>query len=489
MARLVEIEQRNRLDDYAAVAHLAPAVVDLQAEARRLAPRFADRTLWMVNSTAQGGGVAEMLPTMVVLLRELGFRTEWVVIESDRPEFFRLTKHLHNLIHGEGAPQLEPDDRQLYESVLADNAPFFRERVRPGDVLIVHDPQPMGLPKALGAPAEVTAVWRCHIGLDGENAATRAAWEFLEPYGEPYHHAVFSAPEYMPWFFAGRAALIYPAIDPLTPKNRELPLHKIVGVLANAALSVPPGPVVRPPFPLVAQRLQGDGGLAPAILPEDIGLLIRPIITQVSRWDRLKGWTPLLEAFVRLKKRARNTDGDASPTQQRRLDLTRLVLAGPAPGAIEDDPEAVEVLEELKKRYLALHPSMQHEIALVLLPMEHPLQNALMVNALQRASSIVVQNSLREGFGLTVTEAMWKRIPILTNARACGPRQQVRDHLDGRLIQDPEDVEELAGAIVEMLSDTEARECWGRNAQRRVHDEFLIFSQLRSWLHLLDGIV
>jgi trehalose synthase len=141
----------------------------------------------------------------------------------------------------------------------------------------------------------------------------------------------------------------------------------------------------------------------------------------------------------------------------------------------------------MRAAYTLLPPPVQQDIALLLLPMHSSQQNALMVNALQRASTVVVQNSLREGFGLTITEAMWKRVPVLSNSRACGPRHQVRDDLDGRLVRDPENESELQLVLSEMLADARGRERWGRAAQRRVHDNFLIFNQLRSWGQLIDA--
>lgn len=167
----------------------------------------------------------------------------------------------------------------------------------------------------------------------------------------------------------------------------------------------------------------------------------------------------------------------------------RLVLAGPDPASVQDDPEGREVLEDLSRAYLDLPAALQEDIALVALPMEDSDQNALMVNALQRASTVVVQNSLREGFGLTVTEAMWKRIPVLSNRQACGPRHQVRDRMDGALVGDPTDVPALAQAMDEMLALPRKREEWGRNAQRHVHDHFLLFTQLRAWIDLLADVV
>jgi trehalose synthase len=283
MLRLVTVEERAKLDDYAALAHLASAVRELEAEAERVVPRLAGRTVWMVNSTAQGGGVAEMLPPLVVLLRELGVRVEWAVIGADAPAFFTLTKHLHNLIHGEGEPELGPAERELYERVNRANADELRRLVRPGDILVVHDPQPLPIAAMLRVSVPVFAVWRCHIGLDAENAATRAAWEFVAPYLDAYDRTVFSAPEYIPHKLAGRATVIYPGIDPLAAKNQELPFRTVVEVLCNSGLAVCPGPTVRAPFPALAHRVLPDGRFAPANAAEDIGLLTRPIVTQVSR--------------------------------------------------------------------------------------------------------------------------------------------------------------------------------------------------------------
>jgi trehalose synthase len=486
--QIVTVEEHRTLEEYADIAHVAPAVHEVRAEAQLVAPRLAGRTVWLVNSTSRGGGVAEMLPTLVVLLRELGVRTEWVVIDSDEPGFFRLTKHLHNLIHGEGSPVLDTADRQLYERVSRANADALRERVNPGDILIVHDPQPLPLAGLLRETVPLVTIWRCHIGLDEQNAATRAAWSFLEPYFGAYDRVVFSAPEYIPNTLAGHATVIYPGIDPLAAKNRELPLRAAVEVLCNGGLIACPGPTVSPPFATLAQRVLPDGRFLPANASEDIGLLTRPVVTQVSRWDRLKGWLPLMRAFADLKRSVYN-EGAADPLHRRRLDLVRLVLAGPEPAAIQDDPEAQAVLEDIRTAYTGLHPAVQDDIAILALPMRSREENALMVNALQRASSIVVQNSLREGFGLTIAEAMWKRVPVLSNSRACGPRQQVRDGLDGRLIDDPEDTSELAHALNDMLSDPHRLDRWGRTGQRRVHELFLIFSQLRAWGRLMMELV
>ncbi len=484
MTFVVDAHTGRSLSEYAESAHLVSAVQGLQMEAQAVIPRLEGRTVWMVNSTAEGGGVAEMLPTMITLLRDLGIHTEWVVIESDEPRFFDLTKRIHNMLHGAGGSDFGPDDRALFEAVNRANAAFLRQRVRPGDVLIVHDPQPVPLASILKEDVDIVTVWRCHIGLDEETPTTRAAWEFLRPYVDSYEHTVFSAPDYVPGFCSGHASIIYPGIDPLSHKNRELGLHRTIGVLANSGMATAPGPLVMPAYDSPAHRLSGDGDFKPANEPEDLGLLTRPIVTQISRWDSLKGFEYLLDAFAQYKTRLHAGAWSEDPVHRTRQGLVRLVLAGPDPESIQDDPEAIGVLDDMRARYTALDPDVQQTIAILALPMRSLLENALMVNALQRASSIVVQNSLREGFGLTIAEAMWKRVPVLSNERACGPRQQIRDTIDGRLIADPRDTEEIITVLDDMLADATSRTTWARNAQRHVHEKFLVFSQLCEWMRL-----
>ncbi|HUF12805.1 MAG TPA: glycosyltransferase [Longimicrobiales bacterium] len=491
MARLIDVEAPTTLSGYEAFVHLAPAVRELREAAQRLAPALAGRTLWMVSSTAQGGGVAEMLPTMIGLLNELGVTTRWFVIETERPEFFVLTKRIHNLIHGAGEPVLTAADRELFESVSAANAEALGPMLAHGDVLALHDPQPLGLAPLLRARADVRVLWRCHIGLDEELPQTRTAWDFLRPYADACERVVFSAPEYVPDWLEPRSTIIHPAIDPLGPKNHDLWVHRLTRVMMNSALvHADLGPVLTPRWEHVAGRLMPSGEFGPADANGDIGLLSRPIVTQISRWDRLKGFAPLLDAFALLKRRLDEGDlDDGDPIHRRRIELARLVLAGPDPASIQDDPEAREVVEQLRSAYLALPAAIQDDVALLTLPMASREQNALMVNALQRASSLVVQNSLREGFGLTIVEAMWKQIPVLSNQRACGPRHQIRDGVDGRLARDPEDVHELSTLLDAMLAAHAQREVWGLNAQRRAHADFLVFTQVRRWIELLHELV
>jgi trehalose synthase len=482
--REIPVERKRSLDDYASVAHLASAVRELEREARLLVPKLEGRTVWMVNSTAEGGGVAEMLPRVVSLLGQLGVQTRWVVIGTDRDGFFPLTKRIHNLIHGSGDPGLSPDDRALYEAVSSELAAELAPMLAPGDLLVVHDPQPAGMGAKLAESMDLHAIWRSHIGLDRSTSETRAAWSFLRPYLEAYEHSVFTLADYMPSFLRGSVSVITPGLDPLSHKNRELSTHKLVGVLACSKLIPAYGPMLVPAFERPAQRLQPDGSFRPISDADDLGLLFRPIVSQISRWDRLKGWRPLLEGFAELKRDLPARLGQHGDRERRALELVRLVLAGPETAAIADDPEAAEVFDELCALWRGLEAQIQSEIAVVSLPMQSRKHNALMVNSIQRCSSVIAQNSLQEGFGLTVTEAMWKRVAVLGSS-ACGIRRQIRDGIDGKIVRDPEDRGEIADAIEELLCDPRRREALARTAQRRAHDDFLVFSQIRAWLRLL----
>ena len=475
------------LADYESDVALSATVRNLRQAAEGCSCAMRGRRVVMVNSTAQGGGVAELLPPMLGLMGDLGVEAKWLVMEAHDPAFFPLTKRLHNLIHGFGTARLSRGDRELYDRVSAENANAIAPLLNPGDILVAHDPQPMGAGALLRKQMDIAAIWRCHIGLDHETPRTRAAWDFLESYAPPYDHAVFTAPEYIPTCFTGRATIIHPGIDPLSNKNRPLRVHEVVGILANAALVEPRGPVVTPDFEEPAKRLQPGGGWVRATEPEDFGFLFRPIVTQISRWDRLKGFLPLMKGFATLKRRAETRTGLGAQHKQM-LRLVRLVLAGPDPASVDDDPEGKEVLAELCGAYEALSPALQADIAMISLPMSSTTNNALIVNALQRSSDIVVQNSIQEGFGLTVTEPMWKRAGIVGSA-AAGIRQQIRPGLDGLLVDNPEDPDEIADALDSLLGHPAQREAYGRNARQRVHDHFLVFNQVSAWFELLTNTI
>jgi trehalose synthase len=484
MLEIIEPNQGSipTLASYANDPRFTSIVADLRSEAAQVLPQVRGR-VWMVNSTATGGGVAEMLPGLMAMLRELGVKVSWAVMGSDRPEFFRLTKRIHNLLHGQvdAGVDFTADDARLLEEVGRANVDALTPHLGPDDLLVIHDPQPLALGKAVVERLGLPALWRCHVGLDERNAATSAAWRFLQPFLGAYATSAFSAPEYIPSYLSGRASLLYPGIDPFSYKNRDLTVSKLLGILVNAGLQPAHEPVPTPDYPQAVRRLMPDGQMA---VPGEMGLLFRPIVLQVSRWDRLKGWRPLLDAFVRLKAevRAGKLEG-LTERRRRRLELARLVLAGPDPASVADDPEGLAVWKDLCACYLGLDPADQADIFLLELPMDSRKHNALIVNALQRCASVVVQNSLREGFGLTATEAMWKRHAVL-GSQAVGIRTQIRDGIDGILTRDATNPEEIAGHLRDLISNPGLRHEMGGRAHRRVHDQFLVFSQISRYLSL-----
>ncbi|MGF1468466.1 MAG: glycosyltransferase [Sandaracinaceae bacterium] len=480
----VELAPGNAVAEYEPYVFLAPAVEAFRRAADAQASRLGGRTVWMVNSTAKGGGVAEMLPQLVALLREVGVDCRWLVAGADEPVYFDLTKRLHNMIHGHGAGPIDAAQADVYEAVSAENGAALSSLVKDGDVLVVHDPQPAGAGARVLRERDVVGVWRCHIGLDHRTEATDVAWSFLLPWIAPYQRVVFSLPEYIPEPLRDRAVIVPPSIDPLSHKNRELTVHKLTGVLSCAGLLRSDQPSLGESFPETAQRLQANGSFGPALEPDELGLLFRPIVTQVSRWDRLKGFGPLLEAFRLLKER--QTNGDARHAA--RIRAVRLMMCGPDPSSVADDPEGKAVLDELMATWVALPEAVQADVAILVLPMGSRKHNALMVNAIQRCSTLVVQNSIREGFGLTATEAMWKGCAVLASS-AAGLRAQVRHELDGRIVDDPSSPYQVADALDEMLSKPRARSVYGLNGRRRVMEEFLVLRHAARWLEVLGDAV
>jgi len=392
----------NMLDDYTQVIGVAEV-----SELRALAARLRGRSVQMINSTAVGGGVAEMLSRMVPLMQELQLDVRWDVITGG-DDFFAVTKGFHNALHG-GRFDLPDDSFQLFLAQSEQN----RTRLQFGaDFTVVHDPQPVTL---IGAREDHGGywTWRCHIDLSQPN---QRVWDFLSPFVERYNGAIFSSPAFarqlpIPQY------LFYPSIDPLSEKNRELEPQFVTEVL---------------------QRFQID--------PK------RPILTQISRFDRLKDPAGVVRAYQIVK---------------RYFDC-QLVLAG---GGASDDPEGEEVLAEVRE--VAGTDADIHILSL-------PPWSALEINALQRGSTIVIQKSLREGFGLTVTEGLWKKKPVVASAVGGIPTQVIHKHT-GLLAHS---VEGTAYQIRFLLSNPPIAQRLGENGHEHVREHFLITRNVRRYLTL-----
>jgi trehalose synthase len=393
----------------------APALADYEPiigksqldELRFLARALAGKRVKMVNSTALGGGVAEMLNRLIPLLNELEIKTGWEVITGGN-DFFEVTKGFHNALHGADFT-LTPAARDVFlmHTELNRQRMTFDE-----DFVVIHDPQPVGLISSKSGTAHW--VWRCHIDLSHPNPDV---WNFLQPMVERYDSAVFSSPA-----FARRLAipqaLFYPCIDPLSEKNKELDEQYIQSVCDNFGID-----------------------------------RSRPSVTQISRFDRLKDPLGVIQAYKMAKKY---------------VDF-QLVLAG---GGAVDDPEGAAVLQEV-------HEAAGDDPDIIILDL--PPWSALEINALQRASTIVVQKSLKEGFGLTVTEALWKGKPTIASAVG-GIPTQVIDKVTGALIHS---VEGCAYQIRYLLTHPEYGMQLGKNGREHVKENFLMTTTARRWVLLL----
>jgi trehalose synthase len=434
---------------------------------------FAGRTLWNVNSTATGGGVAEMLQVLVGYTSGAGIRVRWVVIAGD-PEFFAITKRIHNQIHGDPGDGGALDTTQAahYTEVTAANARLLLERVHSDDVVLLHDPQTAGLVPALRA-AGTRVVWRCHIGADAENRYTRAAWDFLLPHLAGSDAMVFSRQQYVPpSLHDGHVAIIHPSIDPFSPKNQDLDDETVRDILVSTGVVAGRPPAAPPTF------TRRDGTTGQVRSPADI---VRagpppdpeePMVLQVSRWDRLKDMEGVMKGFAdHVAGR-----GDAN-----------LALVGPRVAGIADDPEGGEVLAECVEAWQLLPTKVRQRIQLVCLPMDDVDENAAMVNALQRHASVIVQKSLAEGFGLTVAEGMWKGRPMVASAVG-GIQDQVTTDT-GILLDDPTDVAAFGSGVARLLADPGEAARLGANARDRVNELFVGDRHLLQYGELFEGLL
>lgn len=391
-----------RLADYEGVA--PPGTLRL---VRHLARDLEGRTFLHVNSTREGGGVAEILNRMLPLLEDVGVKTRWEVI-AGTPDFFVATKRIHNTLQGADLPFTD-----AMRNAYRDNVARARDAMDlEADLVLIHDPQPAALIEK--RPKGSRWVWRCHIDL---SRPLRATWSFLDPWVRQYDGAVFHLPE-----FARRLPipcyLIHPSIDPLADKNRDLEPAEVERRVA--ALGVP---------------------------------LDRPMLLQVSRFDPFKDPVGVIRAF-QLVKRVRDCV---------------LVLAG---GGASDDPEGAEMLMRVREA-----ANGDPDIHILNLPADAHLD----INALQRAAAVVIQKSTREGFGLTVAEAMWKGKPVVGGAVG-GIAVQIADAVTGHLVHS---VEGCAWALRRLLSNPEEARRMGRLAREHARRNLLITRHLADYLQML----
>lgn len=444
--------------------------------AEDIAESLAGRVFWNINSTSVGGGVAEMLLPLVGYARGAGIDARWLVIDGS-PDFFRVTKRLHHALHGspgDGSP-LGPDEHRIYQETLHLNAQELGPRIRERDVVLLHDPQTAGLaPGLMRAGARV--VWRCHIGSDHPNEQTEAGWRFLQPYLEAVPRCVFSRRAYVPPLCDhGKSTIIPPSIDPFSAKNCDLDPALLMTTLVHTGLVEGP-----PPDPAEHRFRRTDdtwGRIERRAQIVRLGRAPAPdtrLVVQVSRWDPLKDPVGVLHGFARL------VDG-TTPAG------AHLVLAGPNVEGVTDDPEGALTLNAVEEAWRGLPEAAQEHIHIVSLPTNDVEENAIIVNALQRHATVVVQKSLKEGFGLTVTEAMWKSRPVVASGVG-GIQDQIEDGLSGLLLRDPHDLDKFAALVRRLLESPDAAREMGAQAHARARDEFLGVRHLLDYARLLRGL-
>ena len=387
------------IDEYVPI--VGPAVID---DLRLLGERLHGKVIQNINSTSVGGGVAEILTGMVPLLKDIGVDARWDVIKGGM-QFFEVTKKMHNALHGK-ENQIDDEDLAVFLETSYKN---IEEVATYGDVVFVHDPQPIVL---INKRAANKWIWRCHIDI---SCPDRKVWDFLREYVVKYDAAVFSAPSFSQ-DLPIKQFLISPSIDPLSDKNKDLPEDVIAGVLEKYG-------IVRD----------------------------KPIITQISRFDRLKDPLGVIKAYGQVKE---NID-------------CQLILAG---GGASDDPEGAQVLEEVREA-----AKKDKDIHVLLLP-----QNDIEINALQRASDVIMQKSLREGFGLTVTEALWKAKPVVVSSVG-GIPLQVKNKYSGLLCHS---VDGAAFALKQLLNSPSYAKRLGENGREHVRNNFLITRHIKDYMLL-----
>lgn len=453
-----------------APARLAPTIGhkrhnSLEAGLADLRRVLSGRTLWHVNSTAEGGGVAEMLHFLLGYMRGAGIDARWLAIGGDRA-FFDITKRLDNGLSGTDGDggHLDKDARSHLEAVGEGHDAALRGRIRTGDVVILHDPQTATLvPPLRGRGARV--IWRGHNGTDHSNSSVDRSWAFLRPYLVQADALVFTRKEFVPCWLAEKPVyIIPPCLDPFTPKNQELSAETVQAILGRVGLIAP----TRAGSEAVFTRRDGTTGgieiVADVIRAGPPAPSDAPMAVQVSRWDRVKDMLGVMRGIA---EHADLQNG------------VHLALVGPDVNGVADDPEAEAALNECIQTWRSLPTLARAQIELVCLPMDDPDENAAVVNAIQRHAALVVQKSISEGFGLTVTEAMWKARPIVASAVG-GIQDQIIDEQNGVLLHDPHDVRSLGTAVNDLITDSERRTGLGYRARQGVIDRYLSDRHLRD---------
>lgn len=448
-------------------AHLADNLDSLRSALR-------GRVMWSVSSAPSGGGVAEILHSLLPYLRGAGVDARWQVITGSA-DFFVLTKKLHNMLHGlPGVDKgLTSGECSLYKQNLDLMARYLSETIRPGDVVFLHDPQTAGLSDPLSKLGALV-VWRSHVGSDQDSPSITSAWKFLLPFLASADHLVFSRPSYLPALLRDRPySIIAPSIDPASAKNQMIEPPALRSILDITGL-------MRADQEHLPAFTRQDGSPGRVEHGAEVIRTGRPprlggddLVLQVSRWDRLKDPIGVIRGFSEF----------VAPYHP-----AHLMVAGPTVHSVADDLRAAEVFDQAIAVWRELPHAHRRRIQLACLPMRDREENAAIVNALQQSASVVTQKSLQEGFGLTLSEAMWKSRPVVAS-RVGGLSDQVEHGVSGLLVDDPTDLKSFAAAVLRLLEDPPAAARMGAAARRRVGEFFLHDRQISDHARLIGRLL
>lgn len=454
----------------------------------RIGAELGTRRVWMLGLAEYGTSASELIPSLCRLVSDAGVDCRWMVLETDERRFYETAQVLNEMLQGlevEGSSLEEL--RPIYDGVLEAVADAVQKYVDPRDILMIHGSALAGLARFLPDSYHNRLIWCSYSGNADENPALTEAWEFLRPYLRPYARCLFPERRFVPPFLRDRAGVVTPGIDPLNHKNRGLRPYKLVGILRSAGLIERPNAPEWAAFESQVRVLRENSWKKEPIL----SLLHKPLVVQVSRFERLKGFAELMDGFHHLLKtypeRVPHLKGDDARVTAE-LEGVELVLAGPDPDDLPYNATGKAVLKELAERHSALPPEIAKRVHVLRLPMRDRKENGLIVNALQRLATVVVQNSLQHGFGLTVTEALWKGAPVVASGVG-GIGHQIRSGIDGTLFDDPSDPESVATAILEVLADPRAAEARSRSGLKRVEENFLILQYLRTLIEEFDSLL
>ncbi len=409
-------------------------------------------TIWHINSTAYGGGVAEMIPDHILLLRGFGFKVRWLVFQPKNDDFFDFTKKIHNSFH-DVLFDISEEALSLYDVESSNGSLEIGGFIKKGDLIICHDPQPLGAVNKFLEGSHIPAIWRCHIGFPYVTEQIKKTWNFINSYLYNFDHIVLSDENYFSDSMLP-TSYISPSINPFSIKNTEYNINDLAFFDLDDFVEI--------------VSFSGEKKTLHDILNERY-------ILQISRWDRLKGFDTLIDSYLNFHDTFKSEN------------IPRLILSGPDATGVSDDPEAFYYYNEIIDSIKLLPLDISKNIIVVNLSMRDPIKNAILTSVIQSNAEIICQLSKAEGFGLTLTEAMFKGRNIIISS-AFGLVKQVDNGVSGLIAYGPEIENDVANHLNTILSD-ENKVNFGNNARKSILDNSIQISKIPCWVDVIERTI